>query len=657
MNGVESYYGYIETTRDALILFENCRRGVLKQVKRRLGERDRREIRSGSIFIFNEKDSGVRRWTDGKGWSPSRVLGNFLVYREVDKRVEPAEGADTLGFGQSIADNLDGLGAQAKVKVEASEGDGQGGLSGSLCLPTLGIARAGFVLKDDGLVKKTFSITIESSLTHLISYYRKDDVLNGLLQTPSSEYGNIQISADLSDPANFRVHNLKPTRNKSSASASARNAPKLVNNSTFHQKAASKMQPTMSIPVPTPAPQPSWLADSIFSVPPSGNLISAQKYAMQASGSSRGFLAQSRPQPCKRPEPMPATTSRYASAHHPYQDVRYPGARPIEAKRRRTGQDAYVRSPPSHFIGEYTSPSPISPISPILSSLSPPAYPEFDMSARIPTLGPKSPIDIRSGPRSPYNMSDGMGSPLSPPQHTFFQPYSSPIPGHHHRPMSPDESLSPPMLPIAMMNQMDISGGVSHDRGTTFRLAPTEVIAPQMGHLGGGAFQIQRTIMSPTETDVLAESLWSSGASGAWPSGLMHSNSVMEHVEDPIMGLIDTLPQSTTTFSEVTNASQFILPSHDHQQQTFETADHSLIDLQQNFSFTFQPDSTTTTSTCPIEDIANDPVLNSLADLVQPFGGMGAGGGEGFMMEDVGSSAGAFLAGEGDRRVLWKETG
>jgi hypothetical protein len=101
----ETFHGFIETTTDALLLFEACRRGVLPKIGRRLQERERSIIRSGSVFIFDEKESGnfnyilfhthtqlkqkkkgIKRWTDGRAWSPSRILGNFLIYRELDNR-------------------------------------------------------------------------------------------------------------------------------------------------------------------------------------------------------------------------------------------------------------------------------------------------------------------------------------------------------------------------------------------------------------------------------------------------------------------------------------------------------------------------------------------------------------------------------------------
>lgn len=86
MNEIETFYGWIEDTEDALRVFELCRKGQLGRVRRRLHDEERQLIRSGSIFVFEEDESGMKRWTDGRLWSPSRILGHFLIYRELDKK-------------------------------------------------------------------------------------------------------------------------------------------------------------------------------------------------------------------------------------------------------------------------------------------------------------------------------------------------------------------------------------------------------------------------------------------------------------------------------------------------------------------------------------------------------------------------------------------
>jgi hypothetical protein len=96
MNEIESFYGLVENTLDALRIFQMCQDGKLNRVRRRLHERERRLIRSGSVFVFDEEESGIRRWTDGRLWSPSRILGNFLIYRELERKGSRVSKAPTF---------------------------------------------------------------------------------------------------------------------------------------------------------------------------------------------------------------------------------------------------------------------------------------------------------------------------------------------------------------------------------------------------------------------------------------------------------------------------------------------------------------------------------------------------------------------------------
>lgn len=59
-------------------------------------------ITSGSVFVFDEDESGIKRWTDGFFWSPSRILGNFLLYRETEKRGAGHRG--TRNDGDQVGD-------------------------------------------------------------------------------------------------------------------------------------------------------------------------------------------------------------------------------------------------------------------------------------------------------------------------------------------------------------------------------------------------------------------------------------------------------------------------------------------------------------------------------------------------------------------------
>jgi hypothetical protein len=74
------FRGYCENTHDALILFEAAKRGIIPRVTRRLTDREKAAmIKSGAVFVFDEHESNIKRWTDGMSWSPSRIFGNYLV--------------------------------------------------------------------------------------------------------------------------------------------------------------------------------------------------------------------------------------------------------------------------------------------------------------------------------------------------------------------------------------------------------------------------------------------------------------------------------------------------------------------------------------------------------------------------------------------------
>lgn len=186
-----TFNGHVATTQDALILFEGCLQGHLSHVPRRPHDRERSTlIRSGSIFIYEENASGIKRWTDGVTWSPSRILGNFLVYRELDKPFPPGEKKRAMkkpnrrpsrpGEPYPRPDGRPGEYTSSSPTGSYGERqptDAERQLIGSL------IDSYGF--KADGLVKKTMSVTVSGVTHHLVSYYNVNDVMAGTLRTPS----------------------------------------------------------------------------------------------------------------------------------------------------------------------------------------------------------------------------------------------------------------------------------------------------------------------------------------------------------------------------------------------------------------------------------------------------------------------------------------
>ncbi|KAK6464316.1 Gti1/Pac2 family-domain-containing protein [Scheffersomyces coipomensis] len=79
-----SYHGQIRSLYDALLLIEAARLNKLPTIKRRLTTFERQKsIKPDNIFIWNERTSNIRRWTDGKFWSDSKLFNNhFLIYHE-----------------------------------------------------------------------------------------------------------------------------------------------------------------------------------------------------------------------------------------------------------------------------------------------------------------------------------------------------------------------------------------------------------------------------------------------------------------------------------------------------------------------------------------------------------------------------------------------
>ncbi|KAH9906131.1 Gti1/Pac2 family-domain-containing protein [Xylariomycetidae sp. FL2044] len=217
-----TFNGYIGSTMDALILFEACLSGRLTHVPRRPHDRERTSlIRSGHVFIYEESSSGIKRWTDGVPWSPSRILGNFLLYRELDKPFQPGEKKRAMKRNKS-----DGVAKPPNTSRSNSvTGYSQGGtlLSAGSSLSNYGAApnnpRAAderalvgslidsYQFKQNGLVKKTISVNYRGISHHLVSYYNIQDVVEKKLRTPSETptLAGIVPRSSLISSGNFRA--------------------------------------------------------------------------------------------------------------------------------------------------------------------------------------------------------------------------------------------------------------------------------------------------------------------------------------------------------------------------------------------------------------------------------------------------------------------
>ncbi|TGZ85078.1 hypothetical protein EX30DRAFT_297559, partial [Ascodesmis nigricans] len=162
---METYCGHVKTPADAIQLFEACRLGHLPRVQRRLSEKERSHIKSGSVFVWDEREAGMRRWTDGKSWSASRVSGSFLTYREMEgKRGGPSS--------NPFAARQDGRTPTGESDSEGVDTDGPDG----------------YRYKPDGLMKQSFSITTTNGdKLHLISYYSRNHPDSHTLKQPTQD--------------------------------------------------------------------------------------------------------------------------------------------------------------------------------------------------------------------------------------------------------------------------------------------------------------------------------------------------------------------------------------------------------------------------------------------------------------------------------------
>ncbi|KAH7140559.1 camp-independent regulatory protein pac2 [Dactylonectria macrodidyma] len=201
-----TFEGHIASTIDALILFEACLSGQLNHVPRRPHDRERQDlIKSGNVFIYEEHASGIKRWTDGVSWSPSRILGNFLIYRELEKPFPPGEKKRALKKnkkpqqGVTKNENAPRMGFPSAMDPNAGGKDSERALIGSLI--------DSYPFKNDGLVKKTISVSYQGVPHHLVSYYNVNDVMSGRLTTPTKHHNlrNVIPRSELIMSQNFRA--------------------------------------------------------------------------------------------------------------------------------------------------------------------------------------------------------------------------------------------------------------------------------------------------------------------------------------------------------------------------------------------------------------------------------------------------------------------
>ncbi|ODQ68529.1 hypothetical protein NADFUDRAFT_81461 [Nadsonia fulvescens var. elongata DSM 6958] len=137
----------------------------------------------------------MRRWTDGKSWSASRVAGSFLTYREMEGR-QPADSVETSANASNAGSN--------NISIDDDE-----------------FSQDGYKYKVDGLIKQSFSITTSTNLKlHLISYFSRAHATHSpdlMLPSHDIRLRNITIPQGLYPDASLLlehppIHNSAHTR-------------------------------------------------------------------------------------------------------------------------------------------------------------------------------------------------------------------------------------------------------------------------------------------------------------------------------------------------------------------------------------------------------------------------------------------------------------
>lgn len=196
-----TWRGMVMSTIDALKIIEACLTGVLLHTARRPHDREREHlIRSGNVFVYEESSSGIKRWTDGQNWSPSRILGNYLIYRELDKNFPPGDKK------RAIKRKRDGKPEMPNGSHNTTPG-GPNSINDERERALLGSLIDSYPFKEGGLIKKTISIKWNNVMHHLVSYYSLEDARNHRLAHPGDDpkLAHLRPRPELVQLQDFRV--------------------------------------------------------------------------------------------------------------------------------------------------------------------------------------------------------------------------------------------------------------------------------------------------------------------------------------------------------------------------------------------------------------------------------------------------------------------
>jgi hypothetical protein len=175
----------------------------------------------------------MRRWTDGKSWSASRVSGSFLTYREMEGK----RGGSAVPT-PPVAKRASGKSPDGSA---TGESDGEG--------------PDGYRYKADGLMKQSFSITTQSGQhLHLISYYSRLNSNNLPQPTNDPQLRHIRPPKNMYPESAVNETQIVPAVTRGPMPGSPYNAPghSMAPSSPYARSAP--VAPMYAVPVYPPTP-------------------------------------------------------------------------------------------------------------------------------------------------------------------------------------------------------------------------------------------------------------------------------------------------------------------------------------------------------------------------------------------------------------------
>ncbi|KAK4684378.1 Gti1/Pac2 family transcription factor, partial [Tremellales sp. Uapishka_1] len=177
----------LKSPADAIHILEAVRLGLVPRVTRRLTGHERAMIRPGTVWVWEEEETNMRRWTDGRRWGASRVGGGgFLVYTESSEGVSPPNSRQDSPAGSfpspaSTSNHLNGY------------------FAGGMPPPAPSNSRV-----SESLIKQTYSTSMTHPITnklkkfHVVAYSSKHN--------PQGDAHNpLPLPTQLPDLANLKI--------------------------------------------------------------------------------------------------------------------------------------------------------------------------------------------------------------------------------------------------------------------------------------------------------------------------------------------------------------------------------------------------------------------------------------------------------------------